>query len=49
MSIDKEGSGLPEVDLHTRTTKVNLSIVVGVALFLAAMSAVVVWFWFTRS
>ena len=49
MSIDKEGSGFPEVDLRKRTTKVNMSIVIGVAVFLAAMLAVVAWFWSSRT
>ena len=49
MSIEKESSGLPEVNVHKRTTKVNLSIVIGLALFFAAMAAVVWWFWSTRS
>lgn len=43
MSIDKESSGIPEVNVHKRTTKVNLSIVVGVVLFFVVMGAVVVW------
>lgn len=37
MSIEKESTGLPEVDLKRRTTKVNLGIVVGAAVFLIAM------------
>ena len=49
MSIEKESSGLPEVDVKRRTTKVNLSIVIGVLLFFVTMGAVVWWFWFTRS
>jgi hypothetical protein len=49
MSIEKEGSGFPEVDVHKRTTKVNLSIVIGIALFFAAMFAVAAWFWASRS
>jgi hypothetical protein len=43
MSIEKESSGLPEVNVHRRTTKVNLSIVIGVAVFLIAMAGVVWW------
>ena len=49
MSIEKESSGLPQVDVHRRTTKVNLSIVVGIAIFFAAMFAVAAWFWSTRN
>jgi hypothetical protein len=44
MAIDNEGSGLPEVHFHRRTTKVNLGVAAGVVLFLAAMGAVVTWF-----
>jgi hypothetical protein len=36
------------VDRRKRTTKVNLGIVVGVALFFAAMAAIVGWFWTSR-
>lgn len=43
MSIDKEGSGLPSVDPHRRTTKVNLSVVLAVVLFFAAMLIVAWW------
>jgi hypothetical protein len=49
MSIEKESSGLPQVDVHKRTTKVNLSIVIGVVIFFVAMAAVAAWFWFTRN
>lgn len=37
MSIEKESTGLPEVDATRRTTKVNLGVIIGAALFLAAM------------
>ena len=49
MSIDKESDGLPDINPHKRTTNVNLSIVVGVALFFAAMAGVIWWFATTRS
>lgn len=49
MAIDKESSGFPEVDVHKRTTKVNLAVVIGVAIFFAAMFAGALWFWTTRS
>ena len=39
MSIDKESNGLPQVDVKRRTTKVNFGIVIGVALFFAAMNS----------
>jgi hypothetical protein len=48
MSIEKESSGLPEVNVHKRTTKVNISIVLGVALFFVAMAGVVWYLWSTR-
>lgn len=44
MSIDKESSGVPEINVHKRTTKVNFSIVIGVAIFFAVMFSVVWWF-----
>jgi hypothetical protein len=43
MSIEKESSGLPEVNVHKRTTKVNLSIIAGVLLFFIITVAVVAW------
>lgn len=42
MSIDKESDGVPEVDLTKRTTKVNLSVIVAVGLFMA-LGAIMVW------
>ncbi len=44
MSIDKESSGFPEINPHKRTTKVNFAIVIGIAVFFAAMAVVVWWF-----
>lgn len=44
MSIDKDSNGLPEINVHRRTTKVNFSIVIGVALFFAITFAAVWWF-----
>jgi hypothetical protein len=41
MSIDKEGSGFPEVNVHRRTTKVNLGIIIGVAVFFAVCASVI--------
>ncbi len=43
MSIDKESTGIPEMNVRKSTTKVNLSIVAGVVLFLVLMGAVVAW------
>jgi hypothetical protein len=45
MSIDKESTGFPETNVHKRTTKVNLAIMIGVALFFAITFSVVWWFW----
>jgi hypothetical protein len=42
MSIDKESDGVPEVDLSKRTTKVNLSVIVAVGLFLG-FGALMMW------
>ena len=44
MSIDKESSGVPEVNPHRSTTKVNFGIIFGVILFFVAMGGVVAWF-----
>lgn len=44
MSIDKDSNGLPEVNVHKRTTKVNLWMVAWIAIFLVLMAAVAVWF-----
>ena len=35
MAIDKESTGMPEVDLTRRTTKVNLSMIVAIGVFYA--------------
>ena len=43
MSIDKGSSGFPEVNVHRRTTKVNLWMIVGILIFLAATAMVAVW------
>ena len=45
MSIEKNSSGLPEVNVHKKTTKVNLSIIAGIGLFFAITICVVVWLW----
>jgi hypothetical protein len=42
MSIDKESDGMPEVDVSKRTTKVNLSVIVAVGLFMA-VGAILIW------
>lgn len=44
MSIDKESTGMPEIDVHRRTTKVNLAIIVGVLAFFVVVAAVIIWF-----
>jgi hypothetical protein len=43
MSIEKEGSGLPEFNVHRRTTKVNLSVIVAVLLFFVIAIGVAMW------
>lgn len=43
MSLEKNSTGMPEVNVHKRTTKVNLSMIVGVALFFGVMAAVILW------
>lgn len=44
MAIDKESSGMPEVDLGRRTTKVNLAIIIGAVVFFAITFAVVMFY-----
>jgi hypothetical protein len=48
MSIERNSNGLPQVDPHRRTTKVNFSVVIGVAVFFAVTFAVVWWLATTR-
>jgi hypothetical protein len=43
MSIDKESSGFPEVNVHRRTTKVNLWMIVGILVFFIVGSAAAFW------
>ena len=42
MSIEKESNGMPEIDPRKRTTKVNLSMIVAVGLFMA-IGAFAMW------
>jgi hypothetical protein len=44
MSIDKESTGMPEVDVHRRTTKVNFGTMIGVAVFLLLGAIAILWF-----
>ena len=44
MSIDKHSNGLPEVNVHKKTTKVNLSVIAGVLVFFAIMGGILYWF-----
>lgn len=44
MAIDKESSGVPEVDLSRRTTKVNLAMIAMIGLFIAAGVALAIYF-----
>jgi len=48
MSIEQGSSGVPEINVQRKSTKVNLSIVVGLVLFFLVTFAVVWWFWFTH-
>jgi len=43
MSIDKESNGVPEVNLHRRTTKVNLAIIIAVVVFLIIGIGTIAW------
>lgn len=43
MSIDKNSSGFPEVNLHKKTTQVNVGMTVGIVLFLVGAAAVAFW------
>jgi len=43
MSIEKESSGIPEVNVSKRTTKVNLGVIIAVVLFLGGMAGFVIW------
>lgn len=42
MSIDKESNGVPEVNVHRRTTQVNLWMIAAVVFFFALMAVVTV-------
>ncbi len=44
MSIDKHSSGMPEIDVHRRTTKVNIGTMVAVIVFFIIAAAVILWF-----
>ena len=43
MSIDKNSTGFPEVNLQRKTTQVNMWMIVGVVLFLVGGAAVTYW------
>jgi len=43
MSIDKESSGFPGVNVHRRTTKVNLWMIAAIVMFLALAAAAAFW------
>jgi hypothetical protein len=43
MSIDKDSSGFPEVNVHRRTTKVNLWMIVGILVFFIVGGAAAFW------
>ncbi len=44
MSIDKESTGMPEIDLHRRTTKVNLATMIGILVFFIIVGIGIVWY-----
>jgi hypothetical protein len=44
MSIEKESSGLPEIDPRRVTTKVNLGMVFAIGVFFAIVLGVVLYF-----
>jgi hypothetical protein len=44
MAIDKESSGIPEVDFRRPSTKVNLAIIVAGAIFFAITFGLVIYF-----
>ena len=43
MSIDKESDGVPEVNVHRRTTKVNLWMIAAILVFFAVAAVAAVW------
>ncbi len=43
MSIDKNSSGFPEVNLEKKTTQVNVWMVLAVVFFLLGAAAVAYW------
>jgi hypothetical protein len=43
MSIDKNSTGFPEVNLHKKTTQVNVGMTLGIVLFLLGTAAVAFW------
>lgn len=43
MSIDKESTGMPEINPRRRTTKVNFVMIIAVGLFFVAMGLVAWW------
>ena len=43
MSIDKNSNGFPEVNLHKKTTQVNVAMVVVIIFFLIGAAAVAFW------
>ena len=43
MSIDKESNGVPEFNVHKRTTKVNLSVIFAVVAFFVIGGLVMAW------
>jgi hypothetical protein len=48
MAIEKESTGVPEVDFSRRTTKVNLGIIVAAAVFFV-ITITIVFYYVRRS
>ncbi|HVU35459.1 MAG TPA: hypothetical protein VHE61_18620 [Opitutaceae bacterium] len=44
MSIDKESTGMPEFDVHRRTTKVNVATIVAIVAFFIIAGAAILWY-----
>lgn len=44
MSIDKEGTGVPEVNFSKKTTQVNVWMIGGIVVFFLLMGGLLVYF-----
>jgi hypothetical protein len=43
MSIDKDSTGFPEVNLHKKTTQVNFGMTLAIVVFLLGAAVVAIW------